>query len=474
LSGSTFTWTGATANNDWNTAANWNIGAATAAVPPNDPTATVIDSPTETEITIISGGTADTVGTLTVGGAAHLIVGGGPKIGGGGGGSLTAINGIDAPSTDPGGAIVGGPNSTITSPTLTIGPGAIIGGGGDFEITNLVNNGMIQADGADFDLGALTVGGGNITGTGSIEIDGPSTFKLGSATAQNVKVAIAPTDTASLILDNPTTFTGAIDLANADTHLNLFLKGETPTSATYDQANHLLTITGASGTLKTIPLTSNGTVFFAATPSTLAGYGEISISPTPTPTPTPTPGLAVFDGTTGATIPAVADTYTGPVAGLQEQYINITPDSLNISTSTPNWFIHSGSGVDAIAVSSGTNVIDGGTNSNFLTGGTGTDTFFVDDRGPAADIWSTVSNFGAGDSATVWGVTPGDFNVAWVDGQGATGATGLTMHATATGKPTASLTLVGYSSADLSDGRLAVSFGTDAGSGSSFMYVHAA
>ena len=96
---------------------------------------------------------------------------------------------------------------------------------------------------------------------------------------------------------------------------------------------------------------------------------------------------------------------------------------------------------DAIAANSGINVLDGGTGSNFLTGGSGTDTFFVDDRGPTADIWSTVNGFHAGDAATIWGVTPQDFGLTWVDGQGAAGYTGLTLHATASGKPTASLTL---------------------------------
>ena len=93
-----------------------------------------------------------------------------------------------------------------------------------------------------------------------------------------------------------------------------------------------------------------------------------------------TPVLAVLDTTTAHVVPATAQPYTGPVAGLQEQYVNITSDSLNISVNTPSWFIHSGSGTDAIAVSSGTNVLDGGTGSNFLSGGSGTDTFFVDDR----------------------------------------------------------------------------------------------
>ena len=107
---------------------------------------------------------------------------------------------------------------------------------------------------------------------------------------------------------------------------------------------------------------------------------------------------------------------------------------------------------------------------NFLTGGSGTDTFFVDDRSPTADIWSTVSGFHAGDAATIWGVTPQDFSLTWVDGQGATGYTGLTLHATSAGKPTASLTLAGFSQADVTSGRLSVSFGTVGGS--VYMYVH--
>jgi Ca2+-binding RTX toxin-like protein len=183
-------------------------------------------------------------------------------------------------------------------------------------------------------------------------------------------------------------------------------------------------------------------------------------------------GIAVKDTTTNSPLNPEVQPYTRPVSGLQYEYINVTSDSLNISVSSPNWFIHSGSGNDAIAVSSGTNVMDGGTGSNLLTGGSGMDTFFVDDRGPTADIWSTVNNFHAGDAATIWGVTPQDFDLTWVDGQGASCYTGLTLHAIAPGVPTASLTLVGFSQADLSNGRLTVSFGTDPASGSAYMYVH--
>jgi hypothetical protein len=189
--------------------------------------------------------------------------------------------------------------------------------------------------------------------------------------------------------------------------------------------------------------------------------------------PDPATDIGVTDATAGAIMAAVGSAYRGPVAGLEDQYINITSDNLNIMVSSPDWFIHSGSGADAIAVTSGTNVLDGGTGSNFLTGGSGRDTFFVDDRGAMADTWSTVANFHAGDSATVWGVSPQDFALNFVDGQGTTGFTGLTLHATAAGKPTASLTLAGFTQADMHDGRISVQFGTDAASGSPFMLMHA-
>jgi hypothetical protein len=89
------------------------------------------------------------------------------------------------------------------------------------------------------------------------------------------------------------------------------------------------------------------------------------------------------------------------------------------------------------------------------------DTFFVDDRNASTDIWSTVVNFHVGDAVTLFGITPANKTLAWVDGQGAVNATGLTLHATQAGAPTALLTLAGYSTSDLSNGRLAVNFGAE-------------
>ena len=182
------------------------------------------------------------------------------------------------------------------------------------------------------------------------------------------------------------------------------------------------------------------------------------------------PVLAAVNTTTGQTVAAQGQPYTGPVANVQRQYINITPDNLNVSVSTPNWFIHSGAGEDAIAVSGGNNVLDGGTGSNFLTGGSGTDTFFVDERGATATTWSTVENFHAADAVTLWGVSQAGFQINYLDGVGAAGATGLTVLAQAAGKPEVLLTLPGFTQADLA-GRLGVTFGTDAASGSAYMNI---
>lgn len=197
------------------------------------------------------------------------------------------------------------------------------------------------------------------------------------------------------------------------------------------------------------------------------------IPPTPPVPPVPpTPGAIISDGSTGQAVASVLlQPYTGPVPGVTQQVVSITAESLNIAATAPNLFIRTGSGTDAIQASSGTNVLDGGTGSNFLTLGKVNDTVFVDARGASADTWSTVVNFHSGDAVTLWGVSAST-SVQWADNQGATGATGLTLHAGAAGGPTASLTLAGSTSADLASGKVATSFGHDAASGSDYLYVH--
>ena len=176
----------------------------------------------------------------------------------------------------------------------------------------------------------------------------------------------------------------------------------------------------------------------------------------------PSAPLTVFDTTTQTAVNATGTPYVGPVAGLQNTYAEINSDSLNIVATTPNWFIATGAGNDAITVTSGNNVVDGGAGSNFLTGGAGNDTFFVNATGANQNIWSTVNQFHNGDYATLWGVSRANVSLAnWFNAQGAAGYTGLTLHTTTSGGTSASLTLAGYTTAALSNGRLETAFGVD-------------
>ncbi|MDR3532495.1 MAG: hypothetical protein P4L90_18320 [Rhodopila sp.] len=189
--------------------------------------------------------------------------------------------------------------------------------------------------------------------------------------------------------------------------------------------------------------------------------------------------FTVTDTTNNVTSVSSGQAYVGPVAGLQWAFITTTTDSLAITATAPNTFIRTGSGNDAIDVShvNGTNVLDGSTGSNFLVGGTGFDTFFLDDRSPTADVFSTVVNFHSGDNATVWGITPSDFTLNTYNNQGAAGYTGLDFSFTAAGKPNANLVLTGYTSADLTNGKLTVTYGitptTGGIPGSTYMLIHA-
>lgn len=186
----------------------------------------------------------------------------------------------------------------------------------------------------------------------------------------------------------------------------------------------------------------------------------------------PSPDIKVLDTSRQQSFLPITDQYAGPVAGLEQQYIYPGNDSVNIIVTSDDWFLKGGPGEDALQAFGGHNVLDGSTGSNFLTGGNGTDTFFVDDRAPPADIWSTVNGFHQGDDATVFGMVPApdNSNFQWVDNQGAGGFTGLTLHVFTANAPTASLTLPGYSTADLGNGRLSVGFGNEP-DGTAFMHV---
>ncbi|HSU04983.1 MAG TPA: nidogen-like domain-containing protein [Acetobacteraceae bacterium] len=348
----------------------------------------------------------------------------------------------------------------------------------DFSALN--QNLMLAILGLGGLAGVLDNLGANTTNAGQL-----STSRNAAGDANNLASLTIPADESAV----QTAFAAGLDLGPSATQLMSDVRqeatllitanasalnaGASPASLT-DASNEMLAPAGNFLGMANSYQTSTS----AGVAAQQALTGAIAAFPPPPGTDPPPPGgpqsqLLVADTTTGMQIPATGIAYTGPVAGVQEQYLNLTPDNLNIAASSPSWFIHSGSGMDAISVASGTNVLDGGTGSNFMTGGSGTDTFYIDDRRPTADIWTTVNNMHAGDAVTVWGVTPQDFSLTWQDNQGAAGFTGLTLHATAPGMPTASLTLVGYSTADLDSGRLSVSFNPDQASATPYVFIHA-
>jgi hypothetical protein len=146
--------------------------------------------------------------------------------------------------------------------------------------------------------------------------------------------------------------------------------------------------------------------------------------------------------------------YTGPVAGLNWQYLWGTGDSVAISANTPNVFLKGGAGDDALSLQTGTNVVDGGTGSNFLVGSAdpnSRDTFFVDGRGGGV-TWSTIVNFHLGDQATIFGFHPTTSTLPITANDGVGGFQGVTTHSELNGAGTGvndSMTFTGINQATL-------------------------
>lgn len=215
-----------------------------------------------------------------------------------------------------------------------------------------------------------------------------------------------------------------------------------------------------AGVLGDTPVTPGTPLTF-----TVAGTSDV--------TPATLPPLVVKDAGNGQSLVAAPAPYTGPVAGITQEYINISPENLIIFATTPGWFIATGSGLNAITVGSGTNILDGGTGSAFMTAGSGSNTFFLDDRAPAADIWDTVNNFHIGDTMTLWGVTAADFKISWIGQAGAQGFTGLTLTVTEAGHPNASVTFGNNAAIGVSLTNMAVTYGVENASGLAYMNVRA-
>jgi len=135
----------------------------------------------------------------------------------------------------------------------------------------------------------------------------------------------------------------------------------------------------------------------------------------------------IYANINGKSLYAVADAYTGPVAGLVNQFLGGAKADNVLGTDKAD-FINALGGEDGINGGSGNDVIDGGLGSNFITGGAGVDKFFVDGRGAAtASTWSTITDFSAGETLTIWGYKPGVSKFNWLANDGVGSYKGVTM-----------------------------------------------
>ncbi|MBS0639877.1 MAG: hypothetical protein U1E70_19975 [Acetobacteraceae bacterium] len=410
-------------------------------------------------------------------------------------GTLDVIGGRDYTSpnslTIGAGGLLNLSAGTVTMPALNINGGAVQGTG--TINSGVINNGTLRAEG-----GLLTVGSGGLVGTGIVTFDFDQKFGTIYPAGSTMEVhGVGPgqifvmNGNDTLVLDTPASFAGSINAKVGD---KVLLGGVTATTATI-QGSQVVLQNGATTvaslnlngdyTGKTFAVSPFGTGSTALTVTAGSAAPAIPVAPgaattqAPLTLPAATNNFAVLNTTTGASSLENGNPYIGPVAGIQSEYVNITTDSLNVTANTPNVFIKTGSGTDALNVagSNGTNVLDGGGGSNFLTGGSGKDQFYVDIRNPSGPVFSTVANFGSGDDLTIWGVSLSDFTVNLFDNAGAEGFKGLGFAFSKPGQPTANAVLAGYSTADLTNGRLSQVLGTTPDlpglPGSAFLTIHA-
>ncbi|MBV8612935.1 MAG: hypothetical protein JOY66_04080, partial [Acetobacteraceae bacterium] len=149
-------------------------------------------------------------------------------------------------------------------------------------------------------------------------------------------------------------------------------------------------------------------------------------------------------------------------------------DRFVVAALRPSVFIQTGTGDDLLAAQfGGDNVlVDGGGLVNFEIGGLGRDAYFFD-AGHDPLSWNTIVGFHAGDFAAIFGIGPQDVAAGAADGLGAPGYTGLTLRMAAQGGGEALVTLAGYDTGALRDGRLLTAFGTDPANGREYMLIQA-
>lgn len=356
---------------------------------------------------------------------------------------------------------------------------------------------------SQFDPALGTLESVNITLSGDVSA-GVAAENLGDAAA-----SLNVSDTATLTLDLPGGTPTLTAAASASDGMSLgAFDGSVDYAGTSGRVDQLSiqpsgfsTNTALTGVTNLTPFTGQGVVVLPISTTSAAiidGPGNlaaglvtaagaaVSVSYTYLPATTGTAGdTGSTTGTSGGTGYTITDLttnrldtttaaqpYAGGAGGPTQELIDGSADNLAISLTSDNWVIGTDGGNDVIIAHGGDNILNANGGSNWLFGAGGDDTFSL--HAGASDTWNTVVNFHAGDWLVVWGVSPQDFAVSWLNGVGGDGYRGLTMDATAADGTVTAVTLARYySTADFSNGRLTTGFGTDAATGAHYLYVHA-
>ncbi len=322
-----------------------------------------------------------------------------------------------------------------------------------FGTATFTNNGTISYRNAQTAAQADNIFA-NITGTGSIRLNGPIALTFSGLVGPGQTIVFEP-GASALGFTSLGAFQGSI----AGFSSNDDIAGTGPQWST---ATFTPTVGGGGGTLA---LLANGAVVssfkFVGNYTSLADFtltkdtnvGAIARTDIKTRV-AEVPGRVSFTDTiTGVSGSDPAVAYVGPVSYLQYEYIWNSTDDVVIGANVNNVFLHGGTGTDALVAIGGSNVLDGGGGSNFLVGATGSDggndTFFLDERG-GQETWSTVLNFHRGDAISVFGWRGGVSTLPLSD-DGTPGFTGATIHSEINGAGTGvngSITLAGISVAN--------------------------
>lgn len=206
---------------------------------------------------------------------------------------------------------------------------------------------------------------------------------------------------------------------------------------------------------------------------TTAPLGNLTSTTITTTAAAPAQDIELVDSVLELSAFDASSAYSGPVIGLQRQYIWAGNDSAGIAALSKNVFLKGGAGNDALQAAGGSNVLDGGGGSNFLVSATGADggkdTFFVDGR--TGTTWGSIVNFHPGDAMTLFGFQAGQSAFSWTASDGAADFMGATIHAELGGAGTGTNASVTFAGVSLADAQSKFTISTGATGGAGYLYV---